>query len=320
MAHPWRTLPVSFLSAIFGLIGAASAPAQVGLPRPDGRQIQAGDGDTVVVDGDDRVSVVRRRQAHLRVVVDEAARNLLVIADWGVGDRAEPDGRIDRTWRFTGVDGRWPLDSRWQRGALLLIPERPPMSAGPALSIETSAGVIAFIGGPPRPVPDATVVLRFESMSGGGREGATFDEAEREALSPGFTTSFQSMSFGAVGGGNGAAGTPGTDAIFEVSVPPPSGQLRTAGPIVRAMPCIVERVQPEWPQEARDAGVAGMVIVQADVSADGSVGDARVLRGAPLLHGAAVDAVRRWRFEPAGTDGRPDPVTVTVMVQFPPQP
>ena len=86
------------------------------------------------------------------------------------------------------------------------------------------------------------------------------------------------------------------------------------------MPRILERVQPEWPQEAREAGVAGMVIVQADVSVDGSVRDARVLRGAPQLNAAAVDAVRRWRFEPAGPDGRPDPVTVTVTVQFPPRP
>jgi TonB family protein len=245
---------------------------------------------------------------------------VLVIADWGAPGSSQPDGRANRTWRFAGVDGRWPLDTRWEGDAILLIPERPPMSAGPSLSIETLAGVVAFIGGPPRAVPDVSVVLRYESMSGGGREGATLDEAEREALSPGFTTSFSSMSFGAVGGGYVASGGGGTDALFEMAVPPPSGGVRAAGPIMRAMPRIVERVPPVWPAEARDAGVAGIVIIQADVSADGSVRDARVLRGAPLLHGAAIESVRRWRFEPAGPEGRPDPVTVTVTVQFPPQP
>ena len=95
------------------------------------------------------------------------------------------------------------------------------------------------------------------------------------------------MSFGSVGGGYVASGAAGADTVFETAVPPPSGGVRTAGPIVRAMPRILERVQPEWPQEAREAGVAGMVIVQADVSVDGSVRDARVLRGAPQLNAAA---------------------------------
>jgi TonB family protein len=322
MGHSWRTLSVPGLGVLLGLIGAASATAQVGPPPTNGRQIQAGDGDTVVIDGDDRVSLLRRRQAHLRVVADEAARTVLLIADWGVGERAQPDGRVNRTWRFAGIDGRWPLENRWEGDAILLIPERPPMSAGPALSIETPAGVVAFMGGPPREVPDASVVLRFESMSGGGRDGATFDEAEREALSPNFMTSFSTYSFGSGGGGYVAAGSAaaGANTVFETAVPPPGGGARTAGPILRAMPRILERVPPVWPQEARDAGVTGMVIVQADVSSDGSVRDARVLRGAPLLHGAAIDAVRRWRFEPAGADGRPDPVTVTVTVAFPPKP
>jgi TonB family protein len=312
----WRTAAIPLLGVTLGIVGAEAAIAQVG-PPSSGRQIQVSDGDTVIIDGDDRVGVVRRRQAHVRVVADEAAHTVLVIAGWGARG---PDGRANRTWRFAGIDGRWPLESRWEGKAILLVPERPPVSDGPTLSIETSSGVVAFIGGPPRAVPDANVVLRYSSMSGGGRDGATFDEAEREAMSPGFDTSFASMSFGAVGGGYATPGGAGTDAVFETAVPPPGGGVRAEGPIVRAMPRILERVQPEWPQEARAAGVTGMVIVQADVSTDGSVHDARVLRGVAALNAAALDAVRRWRFEPAGADGRPDPVTVTVMVPFPRNP
>jgi TonB family protein len=289
---------------------------------PSGRQLEAGDGDTIVVDGDDRVSVVRRRQARVRVVADDTARTVLVIADWGTRRSAQPDGHVNRTWRFAGVDGRWPLDSRWEGDSVLTVPEMPPMGPGPILSFETPAGVVAFVGGPPRAQGlDAAVVLRYESASGGGRDGVTFDQAERDALSPDFMTSFSTMSFGSSGGGYVAGGSTGTT----VSRESPGSVARRAapsgpGPILRAMPRILERVTPEWPPAARDAGVVGIVILQADVALDGSVRDVRVVRGVPMLNDAAIEAVRHWRFEPAGSDGRLDPVTVTVTVQFPPQP
>ena len=320
MSHPSRTAAVACVGLMLTLADRDAASAQVGAPfTPSGRQLQAADGDTVVVDGDDRVSLVRRRQAHVRVVADETAGTVLVIADWGTRESAQPDGRVNRTWRFAGVDGRWPLESRWEADAVMFVPDKPPVFAGPALSLETSAGVIAFIGGPPRPVADPTVILRYSSMSSGGREGATFDEAEREALSPNFMTSVSTMSFGS-GGGVGF-GTGQMVETFEAAVPAPGRRAPAgAGPVLQAMPRIVQRVPPVWPQAARDADVRGMVIIQADVTTDGTVRDARVLRGVPMLDAAAVEAVRQWRFEPAGSDGRPDPVTVTVMVQFPPQP
>ncbi len=319
MSHPARMAAVAWVGLMLTLANSQAASAQIGAPFiASGRQLQAADGDTVVVDGDDRVSLVRRRQAHVRVVADETAGTVLVIADWGTRESAQPDGRVNRTWRFAGVDGRWPLESRWEADAVMIVPDKPPMSAGPALSLETSAGVIAFFGGPPRPVADATVILRFTTMSSGGREGATFDEAERDALSPNFMTSVSTMSFGS-GGGVGF-GTGQMVETFEAAVPAPGRQAAGAGRVLQAMPRIVQRVPPVWPQAARDADVRGMVILQADVTTDGTVRDARVLRGVAMLNAAAVEAVRQWRFEPAGSDGRPDPVTVTVMVQFPPQP
>ena len=207
MGHRERTATV-FAWAAIGLLSAVAATAQVlSPPAPSGRQLQVGDGDIVIVDGDDRVSLVRRRQAHVRVVADESARTVLVIADWGTRESVAPDGRVNRTWRFAGIDGRWPLESRWEGVVVLMVPEMPPMSAGPSLTLETPAGAVAFVGGPPRSVAaDASVVLRYESLSGGGREGSTFDEAEREAMSPNFMPSFSTMSFGSGGGGDVAGG------------------------------------------------------------------------------------------------------------------
>jgi len=136
---------MAWAGLMLALADRHAASAQIGAPiTQTGRQLQAADGDTVVVDGDDRVSLVRRRQAHVRVVADESASTVLVIADWGTRESAQPDGRVNRTWRFAGVDGRWPLESRWEADAVMIVPDRPPMSPGPALSLETSAGVIAL--------------------------------------------------------------------------------------------------------------------------------------------------------------------------------
>ena len=52
------------------------------------------------------------------------------------------------------------------------------------------------------------------------------------------------------------------------------------------------------------------------IAVDGSVRDARVLRSVALLDGAALDAVRQWRYVPTRVNGTPVPVIVTVTVQF----
>jgi protein TonB len=70
------------------------------------------------------------------------------------------------------------------------------------------------------------------------------------------------------------------------------------------------------PEQARQAGVRGVVIVEAMIDADGSVKQARVLRSIPLLDEAALEAVRQWRFEPTLLSGQPVPVIVTLTVNF----
>jgi TonB family protein len=59
------------------------------------------------------------------------------------------------------------------------------------------------------------------------------------------------------------------------------------------------RVQPEYPELARKMNITGTVKVQVVVSPNGTVKDAKVVGGHPVLAGAALDAVRKWRFEPA---------------------
>lgn len=59
------------------------------------------------------------------------------------------------------------------------------------------------------------------------------------------------------------------------------------------------KVQPEYPELARKMNITGTVRVQVVVAPNGTVKDAKVVGGHPVLAGAALEAVRKWRFEPA---------------------
>ena len=92
-------------------------------------------------------------------------------------------------------------------------------------------------------------------------------------------------------------------------------------PVVRAAgdvkpPRLVRRVEPDYPEIARQARVEGVVILEATTDIFGRVTGVRVLRSLPLLDAAAVDAVRQWVYEPMVVNGRPRPVTFTVTVRF----
>jgi protein TonB len=81
-------------------------------------------------------------------------------------------------------------------------------------------------------------------------------------------------------------------------------------------PRLVRRVEPGYPDIAREARVEGVVILEATTDIYGRVAAVRVLRSIPLLDEAAVDAVRQWVYEPLLVNGRPRPVTFTVTVRF----
>ena len=73
---------------------------------------------------------------------------------------------------------------------------------------------------------------------------------------------------------------------------------------------------PIYPEDAKAAGVTGVVIIEATVDTTGAVEDARVIRSVPMLDAAAVEAVRQWRYEPTLLNGEPVPVIMTVTVNF----
>lgn len=75
-------------------------------------------------------------------------------------------------------------------------------------------------------------------------------------------------------------------------------------------------VTPAYPQDAKDAGVSGIVIMEIVVDGDGKVAGSHLLRSVPLLDQAAVDAVMAWEYAPVLLNGNPVPVLMTVTVNF----
>jgi len=94
----------------------------------------------------------------------------------------------------------------------------------------------------------------------------------------------------------------------------PDVPLRIGGDI--AEPKKIRDVRPVYPQEAKDAGVQGIVILEVTIDPQGDVSDARVLRSVPMLDEPALDAVQQWRFTPTVLNGQPVPVVMTVTVNF----
>jgi TonB family protein len=90
--------------------------------------------------------------------------------------------------------------------------------------------------------------------------------------------------------------------------------LRVGGAI--SPPTKIKDVRPVYPPEAKDAGLQGVVILQATIGTDGTVLHGRVLHSVPGLDAAALESVLQWEFTPVLMNGKPVPVIMTVTVNF----
>ena len=62
------------------------------------------------------------------------------------------------------------------------------------------------------------------------------------------------------------------------------------------------KVQPAYPELAHKMNISGTVKIEVTVAPNGTVKEARVVGGHPVLAQSALDAAKRWRFEPAALE------------------
>ena len=79
---------------------------------------------------------------------------------------------------------------------------------------------------------------------------------------------------------------------------------------------ILSKVDPEYPDEARSAGLQGLVVLDAVIAADGTVKHLDRVSGDEVLVKSAEDAVLQWRFEPYRSFGRAREVETSIVVEF----
>jgi TonB family protein len=79
---------------------------------------------------------------------------------------------------------------------------------------------------------------------------------------------------------------------------------------------ILNKVAPVYPQEARDAGISGTVVLHAIIGKDGSIQALQLVSGPKELAPAAYDAVKQWTYKPYLLNGEPTEVDTTIMVNF----
>jgi TonB family protein len=73
------------------------------------------------------------------------------------------------------------------------------------------------------------------------------------------------------------------------------------------------------PDEAKKAGLAGRVVLLAIITEEGKAQRIRV--STPAGHGfdeAAIDCVKRWKFDPGTYEGNPVPVLINLEFNFKP--
>jgi len=79
---------------------------------------------------------------------------------------------------------------------------------------------------------------------------------------------------------------------------------------------LISSVQPIYPSLAKTQHVAGDVRVDALIDATGRVTTMKVVSGPSMLHQAAMDALRQWKYQAARLDGKPVAMHLTVTLQF----
>jgi len=79
---------------------------------------------------------------------------------------------------------------------------------------------------------------------------------------------------------------------------------------------LLQKITPNYPEQALKAGIEGAVVLQAWIGKDGSIRDLKLVDGSLLLGRAAFDAVKQWRYKPYLRNGVAVEAQTYVTVNF----
>jgi periplasmic protein TonB len=124
---------------------------------------------------------------------------------------------------------------------------------------------------------------------------------------------------------DGAVGAIATDVVQAQRITPPKPiekqspaaiplQVRIGGKVQAAK--LISQVMPVYPPLARQARISGIVRLEAVIGRDGRIKSLHVAGGHPLLVQAAIEAVKKWVYQPTLLNGEPVDVLTQIEVNF----
>jgi TonB family protein len=82
-------------------------------------------------------------------------------------------------------------------------------------------------------------------------------------------------------------------------------------------PELIERINPEYPEEAKEQGIQGLEILQAQIDISGKVSNLESIKTThSLLSQSAMVAIKKWKYTPGMVSAKPIQVPLTVLVNF----
>lgn len=184
-------------------------------------------------------------------------------------------------------------------------PLRVPRDSGktPAPNLAVSASRVSEpVGVPQRKPVLGEIKLAAPKVSrGGSSQGLTEAAPNVLAGQESAASSGEALSAGLSGGQPSGPAAPAAPV-------PIGGDVKTAQ--------LISSVRPVYPSLARSQHASGDVKIDALIDATGRVTTMKVISGPTLLHQAAMDALRQWKYKPAALNGTPTSTHLTVTIQF----
>jgi periplasmic protein TonB len=177
-------------------------------------------------------------------------------------------------------------------------PPPPPPAAAPPKVVKIQSEVINGQLRTPTKIPDKVQMIKEEEAPpdlGAGVPGGV----------PG------GIPGGSAGGVIGGILSSTPTAVPKVATPQ---RVRVSTGVATGL--LIRKVTPNYPQLAKQARIQGAVVLQADISKDGTIQNLQLISGHPMLAPAAIEAVKQWRYKPYLLNGEPVAVETQVVVNF----
>jgi protein TonB len=190
----------------------------------------------------------------------------------------------------------------------LVAPPPPPPPPPPAapIVVEKRAPRPTFVHSgrlvAPTVIPEKVAMIREEPM-------------DMSALGAGVVGGVPGgMPGGQIGGVIGGIITGAPKTYVPAPVAAPRAPVRVGGRVMA--PRVLSAPEPLYPPLAKQARVSGDVQVDAVIDTHGNVVEMQVVSGHPLLIPAALDALRKWKYQPTILNDEPVAVQLIVTIRF----